>query len=288
MGLVNVDIDLLRTLIAIGETKSFTAAGERLFRTQSAISLQVKRLEELTGQALFERGKEIRLTAAGEMVRSYAVEILRLNDTMLRNIASVKTKSVVRIGTPDDYAQLFLPGVIRQFSRQHENIEFQIRSDLSVNLSRSVDAGEIDIAFVTWTKGISGISIVEEPLSWVSIADAAAPSEDPLPLAVFPDGCRVRELAMAALDASGRRWRVAFSSNQFALLRSAIAAGAAIGVLPSRAVPRDLIRVGGEYGLPELPAAELVIKLAAQAPEMARRLAAAIAQSLRPGSMTAA
>lgn len=284
MGLVNVDIDLLRTLIAIGETGSFTAAGERLLRTQSAISLQVKRLEQLTGQPLFERGKEIRLTRAGEMVRSYAAEILKLNDAMLRDVSVEGENQVLRIGTPDDYAQLFLPSIIREFSRSNRNIEFQIRSDLSTNLSSLVDAGEIDVAFVTWTRGISGINLIEEPLSWVSVSQASTHSEDPLPLAVFPDGCRLRDMAMAALDATGRKWRVAYSSNQFAPLRAAIVAGAAIGILPSRAVPRDLIRVGSEYGLPELPPAELVIKLRAQAPEAAHRLAAAIAQALRPGA----
>jgi DNA-binding transcriptional LysR family regulator len=284
MGLVNVDIDLLRTLIAIGETGSFTAAGERLFRTQSAISLQVKRLEQLTGQALFDRGKEIKLTRAGEMVRSYATEILKLNDAMLRDVGTEGEEQVLKIGTPDDYAQLFLPSIIREFSRSNSNIEFQIRSDLSVNLSNLVDAGEIDIAFITWNKGISGINLVKEPLSWVSVSESLTPSEDPLPLAVFPDGCRLRDMAMAALDAKGRKWRVAYSSNQFAPLRAAISAGAAIGVLPTRAVPRDLMRVGSEYDLPELPAAELIIKLRPQAPESAHRLASAIANALRPGA----
>ncbi|MHB1199485.1 MAG: LysR substrate-binding domain-containing protein [Polaromonas sp.] len=281
MGLVNVDIDLLRTLIAVAEAKSFTQAGERLFRTQSAISLQIKRLEELIGQRLFERGKDIRLTSSGEVVRSYAMEILKLNDGMLREVSHHSANVVLRIGTPDDYAQLILPGIIHEFASSNEKIEFQIVSDLSVNLARLVDSGEIDVALLTWARGITGINVVEEQLSWVVAEGSAALALDQLPLALFPEGCRIRDLAIAALDGAGKRWRIAYSANQFAPLRTAIASGAAIGVLPTRAVPKGLVRVGAEYGLPDLQTVELVIKIAPQASETVQRFAAAIASTFR-------
>jgi len=281
MGLVNVDIDLLRTLIAVAEAKSFTQAGERLFRTQSAISLQIKRLEEMIGQRLFERGKEIRLTSSGKVVRSYAMEILKLNDGMLREVSHHSADVVLRIGTPDDYAQLILPGMIQEFASSNEKIEFQIVSDLSVNLARLVDLGEIDVAFLTWARGITGIHVIEERLSWVVAEGNAALALDPLPLALFPEGCRIRDLAIAALDGVGKRWRIAYSANQFAPLRETVASGAAVGVLPTRAVPKDLVRVGAKQGLPDLQSVELVIKIAPQASEIVQRFAATIASTFR-------
>lgn len=284
MALVNVDVDLLRTLVAISETRSFTRAGERLLRTQSAISLQVKRLEQMVGQNLLERGKDVKLTPAGEMVRAYALEILKLNDALVREVAGAEDSVAVSIGTPDDYAQLILPGIIREFSRSNSDVEFRIVSDLSTRLSNLVDAGELDLAFITRAADIDGIDIVREPLTWIGNGTGAAARQNPIPLALFPKGCRIRDLAVQSLESVGRRWRIAYSSNQFAPLRTAIAAGDAIGVIPVRAVPADFTALGADHGLPPLPYAEIVIKVGAQAPDIAHRLAATIAQAFRPGA----
>lgn len=285
MPLVNVDVDLLRTLVVISETGSFTRAGERLLRTQSAISLQVKRLEQMVGQNLLERGKELRLTPAGEMVRAYAVQILSLNDAMVKKVTEADEPVSVRIGTPDDYAQLLLPNIIREFSRMNSQVEFQIVSDLSPKLAELVDSGDLDLAFITRSADIEAIDIVREPLAWIGDANGHAAREEPIPLAVFPKGCRVREIAVESLEAAGLPWRVAYSSNQFAALRSAITAGEAIGVLPARAVPADVRTLGVDEGLPVLPAAEIVVKIGAQAPPVAHRLAATIADAFRVGAV---
>lgn len=288
MPLVNVDVDLLRTLVVISDTGSFTRAGERLLRTQSAISLQVKRLEQMVGQNLVERGKELRLTPAGEMVRAYAVQILSLNDALVQKVTEAEDPVSVRIGTPDDYAQLFLPNIIREFSRLNSQVEFQIVSDLSPRLAELVDAGDLDLAFITRSADIEAIDIVREPLAWIGDATGLAAREEPIPLALFPKGCRVRDIAVESLEAAGRPWRVAYSSNQFATLRSAIVAGEAIGVLPVRAVPSDIRMLGVEDGLPALAEAEIVVKIGAQAPSVAHRLAATIADAFRdPAAGTA-
>ncbi|ACA19090.1 transcriptional regulator, LysR family [Methylobacterium sp. 4-46] len=290
MGLVNVDIDLLRTLLAVADAKNFTLAGERLLRTQSAVSLQVKRLEQVVGQRLVERGsgREIRLTEAGEMVRRYAIEILKLNDALVREVAHRPETNVLRVGTPDDYAQLILPEIIGTLSRENRHVEFHVVSDLSVNLSRMVDSGDLDLALVTWASGIQGIRLAEEPLAWVAAPHSAAASLDTLPLALFPQGCRVRDMAVEALDRIGRRWRVAFSANQFTPLRTAITHGEAIGVLPLRAVPKDLVQVGPEHGLPELPCAPLIIKIGRAADDSAHQLAGAIAYAFQPRPLASA
>ncbi len=286
MGLINIDIDLLRTFIAINETGSFTQAGERLFRTQSAISLQMKRLEQLVGQPVCERGKEIKLTPAGEVIRHYATQILRLNDSLLRDIAQPEAPSVIRVGTPDDYAQFILPSLVSSFSRTNHNVELQVVSDLSKNLVLMADKEELDIALVTWAPDILGANDVTkgfrwtEELSWVTAPEASASLREPVPLAVSPQGCHIRELGIGALNAAGRRWRVAVTSNQFGPLRAAILAGEAVGILPTRAIPPDLSRVGDESSLPPLPRAELAVKLSQHASIHAHRLVEFVAETL--------
>lgn len=286
MGLVNLDIDLLRTLVSIAETKSFTATGDRLFRTQSAISLQVKRLEEAVGQTLLERGKgkKVTLTRSGELVRSYALEILSLNDALVQEIENTGEISTIRLGTPDDYAQLIMPSVIKQFSSKNKNIEFQIVSSLSKELSAMVDQNLLDIALVSCGPEIHGVSVVKEPLNWVMAPGSRIASTDLVPLAVFPKGCAVRDLGIKALNGAGRRWRVAYSSNHFAPLRTAIASDEAIGILPHRAVPKDLVRSGPEHGLPGLATIELIVKVSRNSPDIVLCLATAIAQAFQPSS----
>jgi DNA-binding transcriptional LysR family regulator len=244
MELINVDVDLLRALMVVAETKNFTTAAQRLFRTQSAISLQIRKLEEIAGQPLLDRGKQIQLTTAGETVFSYAVRILKLNDELVRDVLPAADSISIRIGTPDDYAQLVLPNIIRDFARANRHIEFQIVSDLSIKLSKMIDANELDIVFITKRGDISGLEHFMEPLTWVGGHGSQAALKDPLSLALSPPGCQIREEALLALGAFGRRWKVSYSSNQFSTMRAAIAAGEAISVLPSRAVPRDLVRIG--------------------------------------------
>lgn len=267
MALVNVDVDLLRTLLVVAEVRSFTAAGEALCRTQSAISLQIKRLEQVVGEKILDRGsgKSIELTKTGEIVQAYAQQILKLNDAL---VAEVKTSSAVRklrIGLPDDYAELLLPKIICEMSKQNEMIEMQIISDLSTRLGDLVDNQQLDVAFMTRDEGVTGFGLLNEKLSWVSAKDARVVNETPLPLALFPEGCGVRRNALAALDAVGRRWRIAYCSPSFSTLRTAILEKQAIGVLPARAIPMSMIELGPDEGLPELKSSELLVRVAPQA-----------------------
>lgn len=276
MGLVNIDIDLLRTLIVVSDTGNFTKAGERLLRSQSAISLQVKRLEEFVGERLVDRDNEMRLTTAGEMVRSYASDILKLNDQLVSTLETVSSNRVVKIGTPDDYAQLFLPSVIREYTKINGNIEFQVISDLSINLASMVQDGEIDLALITRTGDIKGINLTTEPLSWVAKYGFET-DNGPIPLALFPEGCEVRRLATSSLNKAGLKWSIVCSSGQLAPIAAMISTGKAIGVLPTRAVPKDFVRIGNEFGLPHLPNADLLLKLAPQADAITKDIGKTIA-----------
>jgi DNA-binding transcriptional LysR family regulator len=282
--LVNIDIDLLRTLLVVAKTGSFTGAGERLLRTQSAISLQIKRLEDLVGRTLVERGKgrELRLTIDGERVRGYAQQILDLNDALVRETASWEKTVSIRLGAPDDYANLLLPNVIKAFAARNRGLEFQIVSDLSVELGKMVESGVLDIAFVTRSPGGAGVTALNEPLDWVASPGLALRADEPVPLAMFPQGCSVRESAIQALDAASLRWRIAYSSSQFEPLRAAIAGGEAIGVLPRRAVGSDLCAIGREQGLPRLGCVEIVVTVSDVAPEIVHDLAGEIVAAFGP------
>ncbi|MCA1298742.1 LysR substrate-binding domain-containing protein [Stappia indica] len=288
MGLINVDVDLLRTLVVVSEMKNFTAAGEKLHRTQSAISLQIKRLEGIVGETIFDRGsgKEIRLTKYGEMIKSYANEILRLNDALIQEIQTSSAVTALRIGMPDDYAQLLLPRVINEFSKRNEMTEMQIVTDLSTTLSKMIDQGDLDIAFVTRHEGIDGMKLLDERLSWVTVPDSRVALDTPLPLALFPEGCGVRRNAIEALNAIGKRWHIAYCSNNFSSLKTAILERQAIGVLPDRAVPQDLIRIGPEYGLPNLHSSELLVKVNQQASASIVRLATFLSHAFQVGVST--
>ena len=276
MGLVNIDIDLLRTLIVVADTGNFTKAGDRLLRSQSAISLQIKRLGDFVGEQLVDRQKDMQLTTAGEMVRSYAYDILKLNDQLVSSFEDVAGNRVVKIGTPDDYAQLFLPSVIREYSKLNGNIEFQVVSDLSTNLANMVQNGEIDLALITRTGDMAGINLTTEPLCWVAKYGYER-DDGPVKLALFPEGCEVRQLATSSLNKAGLKWSVVCTSKQLSPLSAMILTGKAIGVLPSRAVPKDLIRIGSEFGLPNLPNADLILKLAPQADAVTQDIGKAIA-----------
>ncbi|WP_106754989.1 LysR substrate-binding domain-containing protein [Pannonibacter carbonis] len=275
MGLVNVDVDLLRTLLVVADLRNFTSAGEKLHRTQSAISLQIKRLEQIVGERIFDRGsgKDIRLTKTGELVRSYAAEILRLNDALVQEIQSGSQPTVMRIGMPDDYADVLLPKVIAELARRNEKIEMQIITDLSTRLGSLVDTGHLDLAFMTRDAGIAGLSLLEERLSWVCAPQARLAADNPLPLALFPEGCGVRRNALDALDAVGKRWHIAYCSANFSTLKTAILAEQAIGVLPTRAIPDTMIPLGPDDGLPELRNSELLVQVSSQATPTVLRLA---------------
>lgn len=262
MSLVNVDIDLLRTLIVVVERQSFTAAGEQLLRTQSAISLQMKRLEETLGKKVLERGsgQGMALTAYGRLVHQYAREILELNDAMIREITHHKEPKILRLGVPDDYAELILPDIVARLSRMEDHLEIQIVADLSTTLDAMVDQGELDMAIMTQDKDLDGLGLCEERLTWVGRDRDVIRRNDPLNLALFPDGCGVRSNALRALKKSKLKWHIGFCSKSFSILKATMLTQGAIGVLPRRAVPRDLVALGHDDGLPALDDSRLIMR----------------------------
>ena len=287
----NLDTDLLRSFVAVADSRSFTRAGSALGRTQSAVSMQVKRLEAAVQRKLFERdSRNIALTADGEVLLGYARRMLRINDEVVSRFAEPDLAGLVRVGTPDDYATYLLPPVLSRFARSHPQVRVEVSTDNGLDLLPALAEGKLDLALVTRHPRMTGGELIRrEPLMWVGSASHATQEEDPLPLAVFPQGCVCRDLALRALEAADRPWRIAYASRSITVLQSAVADGFAISVMEESTISRDLRVLGAAEGLPPLPAVEIALHRApGSLAAPVQRLAEHIARSLGDGPRTAA
>jgi DNA-binding transcriptional LysR family regulator len=256
-----LDPDNLRTLVAIAETGSFTAAGVRVHRTQSAVSMQMRKLEAQLDRKLFERqGRDARLTADGELLVAHARRILKAQAEALAVFDREAFTGEVRIAAPDDYASTFMPGILMRFAASHPKVRVDLRSLPSHQASRLVERGDIDMALVTQGHGErGGIVLHREPLVWVAARGHCVQDETPLPLAIFHEDCVFRRQATRALDAIGRPWRIAYSSQSIAGIYAAVETGLAVGtILPSNLRP-GLVTLGEAEGFPPLPEVAILL-----------------------------
>lgn len=289
----NLDTDLLRAFAAVADARSFTRAGDALGRTQAAVSQQVRRLEEVVGKRLFERDtKSVGLTREGEILLTYARRMLTLNDEAMALMRRPVAMPSVRIGAPDDYATMLLPGVLARFAAAYPDVTVEMVCDNSPDLVTEIGKGRYDLALVTRhpdTK--SGELVRREPVAWVAppatplkdSAKGAIEREDPLPLALFPQGCVVRDLAVAALEGIGRGWRVAFTSKSVVAVHGAVLGGLGVTAMESCTVPPALRRLTEAEGFPALPDVDMALHRApGVAAKPVRLLADAIHDLLGP------
>ncbi|NKB58504.1 MAG: LysR family transcriptional regulator [Alphaproteobacteria bacterium] len=256
----DLEIDLLRSFSAVAETKHFTRAAERLNCAQSAVSMQIKRLETLVGARLFDRTKRtVKLTTDGEVFRRYANRILRLNEETLAAFGGPPLQGRVRLGATDT-SMCFLPPILSRFAQRYPLIELEIRCDRSWESLDALDAGEIDLALVTQPCGRrGGTTVHREPLVWAAAQGTAIEDVDPLPLALFGPGCIYREATIEALDTLGRPWRHAYNSPSRDGLDVAVDAGLAVTVVPENAIKPNWRILDSQDTLPPLPEIELLL-----------------------------
>lgn len=251
----NLDIDLLRTLVAIADAGSFTAAAERVGRTQSAVSMQMRRLEEQIERPLFERdGRTVTFTAAGQDLLVYARRILRLQDAALSSLRQPEMEGVARVGIPDDYVGVFMPPILARFARSHPRVQVDLRCDTSDRLRDTLMAGEIDLAVVT-CGALTDEShpLKKESVVWAAPRDHRVEDEPVLPLALFAAPCQVREATVSALDAMDRLHRVAYVSPSLMGLFAAVNAGLAMTTIGRSALLPGMRILGPAEGFPTLP-----------------------------------
>jgi len=247
-----LDLDQLRTFVAITETGSFTRAAEEVFRTQSAVSMQMRRLEERLGKTLFEKdGRNNRLTTDGEKLLLYARELLRLNRETLAAFDEESLEGHIRIGMPDDYADRFLPEIMTRFSRSNPRVEMSIICEPTVNLITQIQQGLLDVALVT--DHAPAQMVRREPLLWVGSANHETHRRAVLPMAFGRPTCTWRQHGCTALDKIGRDYRVMFTSYSATAVAAAVLSGGAITIMPECSL-RPGMRVLGEADeFPPLP-----------------------------------
>lgn len=261
MALPSLDTDQLRTLVAIADTGNFTRAAEEVNKTQAAVSMQMRRLEDTVGRPLFvKNGRVNRLTPDGEHLLEYARRIISLSNEAMTVFTEPELAGHVRIGTPDDYAERFLPGIFARFARTHPLVEVEIICQASYVLLERIQNREIDLAIATHGDcGSHGDVIRREKLCWVGSPRHKAEERDVLPIAAGPATCSWRQSAARALDAANRPYRILYTSPSATALSAAVMSGLAITVLPESAVRPGMRRLGTEDGFPELPICDIAL-----------------------------
>lgn len=249
-----LDTDLLRTLVAIADTGSFNRAARQVFRTPSAVSMQMKKLEEQVGRPLFAKdGRSVTLTPDGEALVGYGRRILQLAAEAMQRFRAPEIEGTIRFGMPDDYAGSFLPAILSRFAASHPNVEVDVFCQSSRDLLAHLDRNEIDVALVSAGHGQpAGPVVHREQLVWAGLRHGCAHERDPLPLALSHQGCCWRMQALNALNRAGIPHRIAYSSRHYMGQLAAVLGGLAIAPLPRSTVSGDLRVLGEEVGLPPL------------------------------------
>lgn len=256
-----LDLTLLQAFTAVVDSGSFTLAARYLYRTQSAVSMQLAKLEELTGRPLLRRdNRKIQLTEEGEVLLGYARRMIRLNEDALVAMDQPFAEGHVRLGLPDDYAEYFLPDVLVRFAHAYPRVQLEVIGALSGALLDQVEAGTLDVALITRQPNRpSGKVLRRERLVWAGSRQRQVHQESPLPLALFPEGCVFRAHALAALEAQGIPWRIAYTSQSFAGGKLAVSNGLALTVMAQSMVPSDWRTFDKEDNLPPLPEFEIAL-----------------------------
>ena len=278
-----LDTDQLRSFMAIVDSGSFTRAAERVHKTQSAVSMHIRRLEEQLGRALFvKNGRGVKLSGDGQRLVEFAREMLRIEAEAMMHVGQKGLSGQVRLGIPDDYAEVFMPAIMEGFARKHPFVEVSVICEGSLALSERIRSHELDIALVTDCAAIHNVEVVrEEPLVWVAHPRFTISPNEPLPLALGAVTCQWRHMAETALDAANRDFRVLLSSNNYSAIEPMIRTRLAMSVLPRGAVRDGMKVLGKADGLPELPTSSMGILFAPPPSSEALALAEIIRMSVR-------
>ena len=277
----NLDMDALRSFVLGVELGSFSKAADRVVRSASAVSEQMTRLEAQAGkQLLRKQGRGLVPTDAGETMLGYARRLLELNDEAVSTVRGADLEGWARLGLPQDFAERWLPEVLGRFARQHPRVRVEARAERSSDLIERVETGRLDLA-LTWgvPEGPHTERLMELPIRWIGPADRALEWRvgEPMPLVAFEPPCRFRAAGVAALDAAGIPWRLAFTSPSLTGLWAAVAAGLGVSLRTPAGLPGNVRIIGVEEPrLPALPGIALSLRAADAEPAPAVALLASI------------
>ena len=294
MRRVTFDLDVLRTFVTGMELGSFAKAAQRLGRSTSAVSAQLKKLEDQSGAPLLRKeGRGLALTEAGETMLAYARRLIDLNDEAALALGALDLGGRVRLGVQEDFGETALPQVLNRFSRAHPRVRIEAMIARNGELQERITAGQLDLA-VIWgdaDRGLMGERITELPMCWIGPEDGALPHRwagEPLPLVLFEPPCLFRSAATQALDQAGISWRVTFTSPSLAGVWAATAAGLGVTLRTPLGLRSALTVLGADHGLPlPMPAIALTLvraeaDLTPQVTQLAQMLRAVLSGAYLP------
>ncbi len=274
---VNLPTTLLRSFVAIVDSGSMLSAAEQVFVTQSALSLQIKRLEELLQQTLFSReGRRLALTPPGDMLLDYARRVLALHDEAVAAVSAGNFAGPVRIGMVQDFAETLLTGLLARFTELHPESQIYARVAGTAELQALLERGQLDL-ILGYAAGDDPSAIRVSPMVWHGASDLT--DLDVLPLAVLEKPCRFREAAIASLEQAGRRYRLTVETPNLSTLRAAVEAG--LGITCRTHLFRQGSETSFDGALPALPDVACILATAPALEPATGRLAELATEVIR-------
>ena len=265
---LSLEIDLLRSFVVVAEVLALSRAANRIGRTQSALSQQMKRLEEIVDQTLLRRtGRGVELTNPGQRLLIHAQRMLRLHDEAMADLSGQGLSGTIRFGCPDDYAAVFLPHLLRQFSSQHPQALVELMCAPTPRLLEQLEMHALDLAMISLPQDALNDDIIRhEPLVWVGYPGLESAQFDPLPLALSDPDTLDHVAACEALQREGRAYRIAYASSSLSGLTALVRSGQAFAVITQTAVTPDLAILKNDPGLPPLPTIGITLKFEREHP----------------------
>lgn len=281
----NIPTDLLRAFVTIIDLRGYTRAGEKLGRTQPAISLQMRRLQEMLGVQLFTKDPSgAKVTPEGDLVATYARQMLALNDELVVRLAGRDGRGKVRLGIPNDYADHVLPRFLEGLGAAYPGLSFDLVCDVSHVLLDGLRRGLLDLVVAMTPDGPAGGAFMtwREPLAWIGAAEAVAGAEAPLRVVCYPEGCLYRRAMLTALEREGRRFEIVYTSPSLSGIEAALGARFGVSVLARRIASAKLPPLEDE-ALPRLAEVCVGVYVAEDARSFALKgVAARLAETLVP------
>lgn len=263
---MRLEIDVLKTFIAVAETGSVKCAAERVARSPAAVSMQMKKLERLVGAPVFHRSEgAMRLSDSGDRLMPHAHRIIEANDTALAALLSPDIKGMVRIGLCLENIETRMPKILAGFSRVHPGVTVNINAGDAKDLSAMLATNALDIAILTTGGGVTNLEndrlLYEQPLVWATHKNSRRDGESPLQVAVAPSGCPWRDAALDALKRAGIEYRISYLSNVSESQLAAVRADLAVAALPASRVVNSTHPICVSSDLPELPYTRMVLRM---------------------------
>ena len=276
-----LDLELLRSFVSVVDSGGFTRAGERVHRTQSTVSQQIKRLEDDLCQPLLNRtAKDVTPTEAGERLLSYARRLLSLAEEARDVLSRPGNEGAIRLGVPEDFAAYRLTKLLASFSRSRPGLRLDVRVDQSTYLRRDLERGELDLALFKRGAGEKGgIAVWPERVHWVTSKTHPIDAEiRSVPLIGFPTGCLYRARAIHAIESAGRAWHMAYTSSSLTGIQAAVAAGLGLSILSEIAIQADHRVLTAKDGFAPIDKTEVALVASPDASPATLRLADRLAE----------